>query len=104
MQAIGNHEFDIGLSPLQDFINNVTVCGGFDVLSANIYNLFEPGLTGYLPYIIKEVGDRKVGIIGYTTVNAPVLTKLGKSLNYFNIYLALALLSILNKAFTLNLT
>ena len=79
-QAIGNHEFDNGLGPLQDFINNVTADGGFDVLSSNINNSMEVGLTGYKPYVVKEVGGKKIGIVGYTTVDTPVLTSVGRFL------------------------
>ncbi|KAF6021267.1 hypothetical protein EB796_020421 [Bugula neritina] len=49
--AIGNHEFDLGLEALQQFIHNVS--DSFDVLSANIDNTDEPGLVGYKPFVIR---------------------------------------------------
>ena len=78
-QALGNHEFDEGLPTLQNFISNVTEGDGkFNVLSSNIDNSNEQGLTGYLPWVIKEVGGKKIGIIGYTTKDTVTLTAPGK--------------------------
>ena len=76
-QALGNHEFNDGLDHLQDFIESVSSPDGFDVLSSNINNTQEPRLAGYKPYVIKRIGVRKVGIIGYTTVDTPALTPVG---------------------------
>ena len=66
------------MPPLQDFINNISDSDGFQLLSSNIDNSNEPELTGYKPYVIKDVGGRHIGIIGYTTQETPVLTALGK--------------------------
>ena len=78
-QALGNHEFDEGLPTLQNFISNITDGDGkFDVLSSNIDNSNEQGLTGYLPWVIKEIGGKKIGIIGYTTKDTVTLTAPGK--------------------------
>ena len=66
------------MPPLQDFINNISDSDGFQLLSSNIDNSNEPQLTGYKPYVIKDVGGRHIGIIGYTTQETPVLTALGK--------------------------
>jgi len=66
----------LGLEALQQFIHNVS--DSFDVLSANIDNTDEPGLVGYKPFVIREVGGRRIGIIGYTTVDTPGLTAAGK--------------------------
>ena len=78
-QALGNHEFDEGLPTLQNFISNVTEGDGkFNVLSSNIDNSNEQGLTGFLPWVIKEVGGKKIGIIGYTTRDTVTLTAPGK--------------------------
>ena len=78
-QALGNHEFDEGLPTLQNFISNVTEGDGkFNVLSSNIDNSNEQGLTGYLPWVIKEVGGKKIGIIGYTTTDTVTLTAPGE--------------------------
>ena len=78
-QALGNHECDEGLPTLQNFISNITDGDGkFDVLSSNIDNSNEQGLTGYLPWVIKEIGGKKIGIIGYTTKDTVTLTAPGK--------------------------
>ena len=78
-QALGNHEFDIGLENLQEFVTDVS--STFDVLSANIDNSNEPGLTGYKKYVIKDVNGRKIAIIGYTTSDTPILTSAGNHLS-----------------------
>jgi len=75
-QALGNHEFDRGLPTLQSFINNIS--SEVDILSSNIDNSKEPGLTGYKPYVIKELNGTKVGIIGFTTDDTPMLAGAGK--------------------------
>ena len=78
-QALGNHEFDEGLPTLQNFISNVKEGDGkFHVLSSNIDNSNEQGLTAFLPWVIKEVGGKKIGIIGYTTRHTVTLTAPGK--------------------------
>lgn len=76
LQAIGNHEFDFGVPALKDFINNVS--DSINVLSANIDKMYEPTLN-FKPYVVKIVGTRKVGIVGYTTVDTPILTAPGKA-------------------------
>ena len=75
-QALGNHEFDKPLSYLQEFIRAASP--NIDIVSCNIDNSQEPGLTGYKPYIIKRMGTRKVGIVGYTTPKTLNTTAVGK--------------------------
>ncbi|XP_007507929.2 5'-nucleotidase [Monodelphis domestica] len=80
--ALGNHEFDNGveglLGPLLKKVK-------FPVLSANI-KAIEPlasQISGYYhPYKILTVGEEKVGIIGYTSKETPVLSKPGKYLKF----------------------
>lgn len=60
---------------MNDFLNNVS--GSIDVLSANIDKTSEPTLD-FKPYVIKTVGTRQIGIVGYTTVDAPILTSAGR--------------------------
>lgn len=70
--ALGNHEFDLGDAGLRDFIDFLRKgdCGT-PVLAANV--LPEVGVSPLapkaqndyiLPYVIKEIGGAKVGIIG----------------------------------------
>ncbi|XP_078504286.1 5'-nucleotidase [Lissotriton helveticus] len=78
--ALGNHEFDNGVDGLlTPFLKNVN----FPVLSANIHpdNVLAAKLAGYfLPYKILDVGGEKVGIVGYTSIETPVLSDTGPHL------------------------
>ncbi|XP_051853317.1 5'-nucleotidase [Antechinus flavipes] len=78
--ALGNHEFDNGVEGL---LNPLLKQVKFPVLSANI-KAEEPvasQISGYYhPYKILPVGEEKVGIIGYTSKETPVLSKPGKYL------------------------
>ncbi len=64
--TLGNHEFNFGLGLLDKVISDAK----FPVLAANIYK--EDGTNYVKPYIIKEVGGVKVGILGLTTKEIPV--------------------------------
>jgi 5'-nucleotidase len=60
----GNHEYDKGPAFLGRFIDAMP----FPVLSANTHAGSASGLKGkILPYVIKETGGEKIGIIGLTT-------------------------------------
>ncbi len=61
----GNHAFDYGLQVLRQRIRQAK----FPVLGANV-----EGLPPLKPYVIKEVGGLKVGIIGVITEDTPVAT------------------------------
>lgn len=62
--TLGNHEFNEGPAGLAKFADAV----GIPLLSANFDFTGEPLLVGkVLPYIVVEVGGRKVGILGLTT-------------------------------------
>jgi len=63
--VIGNHEFDFGQDILKKRISEST----FPVLGANVL-----GLEGLKPYVVKEVGDIRVGILGVVAEDTPVLT------------------------------
>ncbi len=59
--AVGNHEFDDGPETLAAFVDEVD----FPVLFANTDLAKEPLLKDKVqPYVIKEVGGEKIGIIG----------------------------------------
>lgn len=69
VMTLGNHEFDNPKSVLEaqmDWAN-------FPFISANIYKDGEPAFT---EYIIKEVGDLKVAIVGFTAEETQILEKL----------------------------
>ncbi|MCX7750709.1 MAG: 5'-nucleotidase C-terminal domain-containing protein [Candidatus Bipolaricaulota bacterium] len=62
--ALGNHEFNEGPAGLAKFAD----AAGIPLLSANFDFTGEPLLAGkVLPYLVVEVGGRKVGILGLTT-------------------------------------
>jgi len=64
--AIGNHEFDFKIEGLKERIAQ----SNFPFLSANIREKETGKIADIaIPYIIKEVNDVKVGIIGLTTVS-----------------------------------
>ncbi len=70
--ALGNHEFDWGLSILADRMAQA----GFPFISANImYRDHKDRLRHWCtPYIIKKINGIKVGIIGLTTTDTPIIT------------------------------
>ncbi|XP_063299133.1 5'-nucleotidase [Pelobates fuscus] len=75
--ALGNHEFDNGIAGL---LNPFLMKVQFPILSANIRaeKQVAPNITGYyLPYKILEVGPEKIGIVGYTSKETPVLSDPG---------------------------
>ena len=69
--TIGNHEFDYGLEALMK-CNETLTCG---YTSANFcYN--QNKTTIFPQYVIKEIGNRKIGFIGLTTIEAFLKTYL----------------------------
>ncbi|XP_061479250.1 5'-nucleotidase [Rhineura floridana] len=78
--TLGNHEFDNGVDGLLDpLLKNVK----FPVVSANIKakERLASNITGYfLPYKILDVGSERVGIVGYTSKETPVLSNPGQDL------------------------
>lgn len=63
--TVGNHEFDFG----QDVLRKRIAEARFAVLSANLI-----GLETIKPYVVKNVGGVKVGILGVIAEDTPVLT------------------------------
>lgn len=63
--AIGNHEFDFG----QDILKKRIAEAGFPFLAANVL-----GLAPVQPYVVKQVGGVKVGILGVVAEDTAVLT------------------------------
>lgn len=69
--ALGNHEFDFKIPGLRDRIAQ----SDFPFLSANIREKATGNIPDFaIPYIIKEVNDVKIGIIGLTTISTPYST------------------------------
>lgn len=63
--VVGNHEFDFGRETLTERIREAA----FPVLGANV-----AGLEGLPPYVIRDVGGVKIGIIGVVAEDTPVAT------------------------------
>jgi 5'-nucleotidase len=75
--SLGNHNFDSGLTRLQNQINlagSASEAGQpYTYLSANLKNLSQNNVTGIQPYKIFTVGGVKVAVIGITNPEAPSL-------------------------------
>ncbi len=67
--TIGNHEFDWGIDPLK----NIIAQADFPFVSANITDAEGSSLPRVKPFIIKDMGDVKVGIVGVTTPETPII-------------------------------
>jgi 5'-nucleotidase/UDP-sugar diphosphatase len=63
--VLGNHEFDFGQAELKKRITE----SAFPILGANV-----EGLDRIHPFIIKDIGGVRVGIIGIVTEETPVAT------------------------------
>ncbi len=64
--TVGNHEYNFGLPVLEKARSEAS----FPWLSANSYNKGS-NETHYKPYIVKEVGGARIGILGLTTPGIP---------------------------------
>jgi 5'-nucleotidase/UDP-sugar diphosphatase len=67
--TLGNHEFDLYPTNLVGVLGAAGFpIPGFDLLSGNIEMHLDPALDALVePWVIKDVGDLKVGIFGLTT-------------------------------------
>jgi 2',3'-cyclic-nucleotide 2'-phosphodiesterase (5'-nucleotidase family) len=69
--AIGNHEFDFGLGGLAQRAAQ----SEFPFLSANIRDKASGAVADIaLPYVVQEVNDIQIGLIGLTTLSTPQTT------------------------------
>lgn len=72
--VLGNHEFDKGPGTAADFFDMAE----FPILSANIDAAADPDLKGLIvPYLIKEIGGTRVGIVGLTLPDTSVISSPG---------------------------
>jgi 5'-nucleotidase/UDP-sugar diphosphatase len=67
--TLGNHEFDYGLKNLEEDLS----LARFPILNANIFDE-RNGRNFQKPYLVKTIGDVKVGIIGLIMPDLPILT------------------------------
>ena len=71
-QALGNHDFDWGQEVLQQRAKDAS----FPFLAANLLDATTGRLPAYVkPWIVKDVGLAKVGIIGLTNPRSPSIVK-----------------------------
>lgn len=64
IQILGNHEFDNGMDALAKYVDGVNA-----VMLTSNYRLDKSTLAGkFRPYVIKQFGDRRVGIIAINLI------------------------------------
>lgn len=72
--CLGNHEFDLGLDALLGVLSGQIAGGdpvGLPILCANVNLEASPALKSFVkPYIVKQVGGIKVGLIGVVNTDA----------------------------------
>ncbi|XP_063404664.1 snake venom 5'-nucleotidase-like [Mytilus trossulus] len=72
--ALGNHEFDDGIEGLLPLVEN----SDFKILSCNIDTSGEPLIQNkFHKSVIIDVDGDKIGIVGYTTKDTPILSSPG---------------------------
>lgn len=64
--AVGNHEYNFGLKVLEKARSEAK----FPWLSANTYDI-KTGETHFQPYLVRELGGVKIGVLGLTTPGIP---------------------------------
>ncbi len=84
--APGNHEFDLGPAVYAEAIDNAS----FDIISANLKVKY-PLLVGKIkPYVIKKMGNLKVGFFGLMTSELPVVSNAGEGVSVEGDYVKVA--------------
>ncbi|KAK3603342.1 hypothetical protein CHS0354_025948 [Potamilus streckersoni] len=77
--CIGNHEFDLQVPGLVNFLKNITI----PVVSANIDVSGEPRLQGlFNKSIILNVNGTKIGIVGYITEETSSISDAGPTVKF----------------------
>ena len=72
---MGNHEFDNNIDGLLPFLMNAN----FTILSSNINVDSEPRIKPYVKKsYVTTVGGEKIGVIGYTTKDTPMISQPGE--------------------------
>ncbi|MEM5501802.1 5'-nucleotidase C-terminal domain-containing protein [Ahrensia kielensis] len=79
--AVGNHEFDDGPEGLKKFLGNVN----FPVISGNTMAGLSTGIEGGItPYVIKELGGEKVGILSVLATDTDETSSPGKDVLFLD--------------------
>ena len=79
VMALGNHEFDDTPVTLAKFLDKVK----FPVISSNTEAAADSPIAGkYKPYIVKEIGGQKIGIISALTTDTAEISSPGPSVKF----------------------
>lgn len=79
VMALGNHEFDDGVDSLAKFLGKVK----FPVISANTIAADGSPIAGkYKPYVIKEIGGQKIGIVSTITTDTADISTPGPTVKF----------------------
>ncbi|MEM1247260.1 MAG: bifunctional metallophosphatase/5'-nucleotidase [Acidobacteriota bacterium] len=77
--VVGNHEFDDGPPVLADFAASID----FPLLATNVDTSNDPMLDGRLSTsAVIEVGDERIGLVGYITEETPALSSPGPTIGF----------------------
>ena len=75
--SLGNHEFDDGVSDLEDFTNAIK--DSYPMLACNLDLSQVPRLEPLIkPYILKKISGQTIAIVGYVTPETKELADSGK--------------------------
>jgi len=97
--TFGNHEFDKGAAMAGTFVAEAS----FPILSANIDVSREPSLAGkVVPFLIKQYGSERVGIIGVTTVDTAITSSPGDTVTFNDVTKSVADTAVLLKDLGIN--
>lgn len=79
--ALGNHEFDLGQEGLAPFLEKIKL----PVLSANIETAAGSPIHGkFARYLVKTIGNEKIGIVGLTTPDTVEIARPGKDIRFLD--------------------
>jgi 5'-nucleotidase/UDP-sugar diphosphatase len=79
VMALGNHEFDDGVDTLAKFLDKVK----FPVISANTQAAESSPIAGkYKPYVIKDIGGQKIGIVSTLTTDTAEISTPGPTVKF----------------------
>lgn len=79
VMALGNHEFDDGVDTLAKFLGKVK----FPVISANTIAAEGSPIAGkYKPYVIKDIGGQKIGVVSAITTDTADISTPGPTVKF----------------------
>ncbi|MGN8022821.1 5'-nucleotidase C-terminal domain-containing protein [Phyllobacterium sp. 22229] len=79
VMALGNHEFDDGVDTLAKFLGKVK----FPVISANTIAADGSPIAGkYKPYVIKDIGGQKIGVVSAITTDTADISTPGPTVKF----------------------